>query len=77
MNILFGLDLRTIKKVKMRKIKLVFLAIFYCLLNSIEINAQNNISITMGLNRSNLVWTNLQEIGWKYKSDYFVGLRNA
>jgi hypothetical protein len=24
-----------------------------------------------------VVWTNFEEIGWHYKSDYFVGLRNV
>lgn len=60
----------------MKEIKIVLLALNF-LIFSEQLYAQKEISLSFGLNRSNLVWTNFEESGWQYKTDYFVGLRNV
>ena len=38
---------------------------------------QQDLYISTGLNRSSLRWTNYQEIGWKYKNGWFIGLKGT
>jgi hypothetical protein len=60
----------------MKKINLIIIVV-YSLFYSTQLYTQNELDLTLGLNRSNIVWTNLEEAGWQYKSDYFVGLRTV
>jgi hypothetical protein len=50
---------------------------FFCLFYSSLSFSQKGLDITFGFNRSNIIWTNLEEEGWKYKTNIFVGVRTV
>ncbi len=60
----------------MQKLKITLIAIF-CFTTSYTSFAQQELSLTMGMNRSNVEWTNLNEHGWPYRTGYFFGIRNV
>ncbi len=60
----------------MKKIKLYYLAIFFLIKVAIA-PAQNDLSLSFGMNRSNIFFSSIDESILQYKTSYFVGIQNV